>query len=109
NETNEVNPFAYDIEAAIELWVSAQPGAPLRLTIDSAVTLLEDAQAIAQDWQELGAVTKDRCERGELDDSAANEGDCNRYTIHVETRVVRDLQSFDAVLVGREVPPDPDQ
>lgn len=109
NETNEVNPFSYDLEEAITLWVSAQPVAPMTLTIDSAVTLLEDAQAIAQDWKALGEETRLRCERGELGTTEANAGDCNRYRIEVETRVVRDMQNFDAVLVGREVPPDPDQ
>lgn len=109
NETNEINSFSYNIDTAVELWTNAQPATALSLTLDSAVTLLEDAQAIAQDWQALGTETQSRCERGELSPSDANEGDCSRYQIGVEVRVIRDLQDFDTVLIGREVPADPDQ
>lgn len=108
NATEEVNAFSYDPERAVEMYTKANPQQPLKITLDTAVTLFEDAQGIAQDWQDLGRRAVERCERTRPA-SSKEETNCSRFAISVEVRLVRDLQDVQAVLIGREIPPDPDQ
>jgi peptide/nickel transport system substrate-binding protein len=119
NATEEVNPFSYDFEKAVELYEKVNPAQPLKITLDTAVSLLDDAQAVAQDWKALGQEAEARCERTKalpmdprkkrVDEEARQQTSCARFRIEADVRVVRDLQNIQAVLIGREVPPDPDQ
>ncbi len=119
NATEEINPFSYDLAKAVDLYEKAQPSQPLSITLDTAVSLLDDAQAVALDWQALGQEAEKQCNevksrpldprKKRTDEESRQQMDCMRYQIKVEVRVVRDLQNIQAVLIGREVPPDPDQ
>lgn len=119
NATEEINPFLYDPEKALEMYTKVEPAQTLKITLDTAVTLLADAQKIAQDWIALGQRAEAACEqtkqrpidprKNKADEQARTEMDCSRWRIEVDVRVVRDLQNTQAVLIGREVPPDPDQ
>lgn len=119
NATEEINPFSYDPDKALELYQKAEPAQPLQITLDTAVSLLDDAQLVAQDWQALGQAAQQACEavkgrpldprKKRADEQKRQEQDCTRFQIKVDVRVVRDLQDIQAVLIGREVPPDPDQ
>lgn len=132
NATNEVDAFSYDLDRAIELYADLQPPQPLNLTLDSTVDLLDEAQQVAQDWEIFGQEAVQRCQAGDIEAAdtapaattttvAGEESDdataaaeiatdpCNNYAINVETRLIRDLQSAQAVLLSREVPADPDQ
>ncbi len=103
NATDEINAFSYDLTKALESYAKVDPQQPLNLTLDTAVSLLDTAQQVAQDWHNLGQTALDRCQE------KSTNTDCARWQINVDVRVVRDLQNTQAVLIGREVPPDPDQ
>lgn len=105
NATDEVNAFVQDLPHAVELYMSVNPGQPLALTLDAPLALLSDAQAIANQWQHLGDLAQQQCERTKK----ANDPSCERFQIHVTARVITDLQDIQAALFAREVPPDPDQ
>lgn len=119
NATEEINPFSYDPNRALELYTRTPPAQILKITLDTAVSLLDDAQRAAQDWIELGRRAEADCEtskarpvdprKNKADEQARRDMDCSRWRIEVDVRVVRDLQNTQAVLIGREVPPDPDQ
>ena len=123
NSTDEINPFSYNREKALELYEKANPQQPLEITLDAAVSLLEEAQIITDDWKALGDAAKQNCEQKKAATlarparnnqereahEAAVVSDCVRFEIHASVRVVQDLQNFQAVLIGREVPADPDQ
>lgn len=108
NATNEINPFSYDLEKALALYQQVNPGASLDITLDTAVSLLQQAQLVEQDWERLGQEAKNRCQQGQkgwLVDGAS----CDRWGINVQVRVASDLEQTQAVLVAREAPLDPDQ
>lgn len=104
NATEDINEFGYDLTRAVEIYRRSNPQQPLKITLDSAALLFEEAQAIAQDWQALGQAAQAQCET-----DRAKEQDCTKFAITVEVRLVRDLQDAQAILIGREIPPDPDQ
>jgi ABC-type transport system substrate-binding protein len=85
----------------------SNPQQPLKITLDSAVLLFEEAQAVAQDWQNLGLAAQKKCE-AERTAKTENQ-DCSRFGITVDVRLIRDLQEAQAILIGREIPRDPDQ
>lgn len=108
NASNEINTFSFDMNEAVLNYVRAEPAQPLTLILDTTATLINEAQKIADDWHALGNEVQSRCQQGRLANKEQNSN-CDRYTISASVRVVRDLQDFDAVLLGREVPSDPDQ
>ena len=105
NSTEEIEPFSYNLEKAIELYQSVKPQQPLKLTIDASLSLLPEAQAIAQDWEAFGQAAKAACEK----DKVESEAGCDRYLIELQVRAIRDLRDFQVAMIAREVPSDPDQ
>lgn len=112
NSTEEINSFSFDMNEAVELYREVSPQTPLELTLDSALAFLPEAQKIEQDWEELGRAAIADCEArrasGDLP-SEERELNCDRFGISVSTRVIQDLQDFQAALIAREAPADPDQ
>lgn len=105
NSTEEIDPFSYDLGKAVELYRSVNPAQPLTIVVDASVSLFDEAQQIAKDWKALGEATKAACEADPQD----NEPGCNRFLIEPQVRALRDLNSFQAALIAREAPADPDQ
>jgi peptide/nickel transport system substrate-binding protein len=105
NSTEEIDPFTYDLDKAVEVYKTVNPPQPLKITIDASVSLLDEAQGVAEDWRQLGLAAKASCEVNPSDDEAG----CDRYLIEPQIRALRDLQDFQAALVAREAPADPDQ
>ncbi len=105
NSTEEIDPFSYDLGKAVELYRSVNPAQPLQISLDAPVALFDEAEAIAKDWKALGEATKADCEADPSDD----EPGCDRFLIEPQVRSLRDLNDFQAALIAREVPADPDQ
>ncbi len=105
NSTEEIEPFSYNLSKAVELFQTVNPQQPLKITIDSALSHMSEAQKIAEDWKSLGAAAVAACEANPPKD----EPGCGRYGIDVQVRALRDLQNFQVALIAREIPSDPDQ
>lgn len=114
NATNEIEPFTFNLENALESYEEVNPQQATSLNLKTAVSLLEEGQKIGEDWKKLGEEAVQRCQQGtfgqpDKKDEANANAECERWRINVEVQVGRDLTEFDAVLIGREVPADPDQ
>jgi peptide/nickel transport system substrate-binding protein len=115
NSTNEINPFLYDMAQAITLYTAVNPQQPLQLTIDSALSLLPEAQQIADSWTQLGKATQTRCQQQGTSTTKNKDGtlpkatSCDRFAINVAVRVAREIDNNQVLLIGREAPADPDQ
>jgi len=105
NSTEEIEPFSYNLDKAIELYKIVNPPLPLKVTIDTSLSQMEDAQKVAEDWKELGRMAQAACEANPPKD----QPDCTRFQIDVQVRALRDLQEFQVALIAREMPSDPDQ
>lgn len=107
NATTEVNDFLFNEARALEIWERVNPQIPLEISLDTSAALLPEAQRVANDWQAFGEKARQQCE--DSDYGGADETNCDRFRIQVQVRVARDLSDFDAVLIAREAPADPDQ
>ncbi len=106
NATTEVNDFLYNPARALELWERVNPQVPMAFTLDTSVSLLSEAQETAAHWNAFGERAVAACRNGEIADDREN---CDRFALDVSVRVARDLSDFQAVLLAREAPADPDQ
>jgi peptide/nickel transport system substrate-binding protein len=110
NATDEINAFLYDPARAAEMYYKVNPQLPLKLNLDATISLFDEAQKIAQDWQMLGERAKSLCEKDkQAKVKDALDKNCDNLLITVEVRLVRDVRDMQALLIGRETPPDPDQ
>lgn len=110
NATDEINPFLYDPTRAVEMYTKVNPQQPLKIALDTTVSLFDEAQILAQDWQMLGDRSKAACELSKQANAKdAADKNCDNLLISVEVRLVRDVRDMQALLIGREIPPDPDQ
>lgn len=113
NSTEEIPTFSYDLGRAVELLQTVDPQQPLEITLDTSIAFLDEAQQIAQQWRELGQQAEQECEADDglvnAEDSEDQSSSCERFRIIVQVRALRDLNDFQAALVARESPADPDQ
>lgn len=109
NATTEVNDFMYNTERALELWERVNPQGPLELNLDTSLALLPEAQQVANDWIAFGDLAAQQCIDGEIGEDNETPEQCERFKVRANVRVARDFGEFDALLIAREVPPDPDQ
>lgn len=106
NSTDEINPFSYDLNQAVEIYLTVNPQEPLQITLDASISFLPQAQQVAEDWRRLGQAAIDSCNE---EDEQESEAGCDRYAIEVQVRSLRDINNFEAALIAREAPVDPDQ
>lgn len=108
NETDEVNPFSYDLERALQLYQSIQPAQETTLKLTSTLALLPIAQEIASNWEEMGTSAMDLCRQGKQ--KWFNDGQaCERWLINTEVQLANESMVEQAMVLAREAPLDPDQ
>lgn len=97
-----------DVERAIERLLAEVPREPLRFSLTTTSLFETQAEQYKQEWQELGVLAVARCQ--ESDDIEEKEL-CENLAIQVDLRITNfpDTSSFDTILIGMDVPPDPDQ
>lgn len=100
--------YNFDQERALERLFSALPPEPLNFELVTTVNLQEQAEAIKQAWESFGDLAQERCQTASAVDDKSR---CANADIQVSIRVSNfpDTSSFQAMLVGQQIPPDPDQ
>jgi peptide/nickel transport system substrate-binding protein len=100
--------YAFDQERALERLLDVPPQQPLNIELTTTVTFQAEAESIKQQWEELGRQAVVACQnKKEITDKAI----CANSAIAVTIRINNfpDTSSFQALLIGQESPPDPDQ
>lgn len=103
-----VKTYDYDIDRALERLLSELPSQPLNFELTTTSTFLQQAENIQKQWQEFGERAVSACEnKKEIKD----KNQCQNLKITVSVRVNNypDTNNFQALLIGQEVPDDPDQ
>jgi peptide/nickel transport system substrate-binding protein len=103
-----VKAYDYDISRASERLLESLPPQPLNLQLITTVTFEKEAEMIKKAWEELGAQAQRDCQsKKEITDKAQCANAAITVTIVVNN--FPDTSSFQALLIGQEVPADPDQ
>lgn len=102
--------YDYDIERGADRLLAELPqlGAPIAFELTTTPTFEPDASRIKQEWEALGNRAVARCQG---DSSVKDKTTCQFLQITVNVRITSfpDTSDFQALLIGQEIPPDPDQ
>lgn len=102
--------YEYDQNRAIERLLSSLPEQPLIFELATTPSFVNDAEKILQQWEELGQKAYDECQASSQI-SKDDKPKCENVKIDVNLRVQNfpDTSNFQTLLIGQEVPADPDQ
>ncbi len=93
---------------AVERMLEGLPPQPLDLTLTTTSLFADQAEKMKQEWEELGDLTFEQCQQ---DEDIENKDLCNNAltSIHLKITNFPDTNNFQLLLVGQEIPNDPDQ
>ncbi|MBU0576232.1 hypothetical protein KJ707_00815 [Patescibacteria group bacterium] len=100
--------YNYDLDRAIERILDEIPPEPLNIELTTTDNFVTEAEQIKQDWEKLGMETYQAC----LNKNTVSDKDqCVNTKVQVNIRVTNfpDTSNFQALLIGQEIPSDPDQ
>lgn len=105
--TNEedLDGFEQNLTEAVSTLLKSELRKPSIIELTTIPSYVAKAESIKQSWETLGEQTRAAC-------TAANDGKtCENYTISVQIRIanVPDLSNYQVLLVGQQIPFDPDQ
>ncbi len=100
--------YAQDLERASERLLASLPQEPLELTLTTTSVFLEEAERIKHDWEKFGRMAVEECRSSE---DVENKDLCPNAEIKVTIKVSSfpDTNDFEMLLMGQEIPVDPDQ
>jgi peptide/nickel transport system substrate-binding protein len=100
--------YAQDQDRALERLFSKLPGQPLHFELVTTSNFQTQAEEIKNTWEELGRVALERCPNVK---EVTDKNQCPNAEIKVTIRVSNfpDTSNFEAMLVGQQIPSDPDQ
>ncbi len=100
--------YEYDLDRAIERILSSLPQQKLEFTLTTTNSFASMADAIKKEWETFGQQAFEACQK---DDDVEDKNLCDNAQIKVHIRISNfpDTSDFDALLIGMESPPDPDQ
>ncbi|PIR59462.1 MAG: hypothetical protein COU69_00130 [Candidatus Pacebacteria bacterium CG10_big_fil_rev_8_21_14_0_10_56_10] len=100
--------YEYDSERGLERLFDGLPTQPLEFTLTTIPSFQQQADQLKQQWEEFGRLAVERCGKtADIDDKDS----CQNLNISVTVRVQNfpDTTNYDVLLIGQEIPPDPDQ
>ena len=100
--------YAKDLERATERMLASLPNQPLDLSLTSTSIYYAEANQIKKEWEEFGQLAYEKCQQSaDADDKEL----CENVKIKVELKISNfpDTQDFQLLLLGQEIPVDPDQ
>jgi peptide/nickel transport system substrate-binding protein len=97
-----------DIDRAVERMLDEPPSQPVAFELTTTETFSKDAEHIKQQWESFGQVAAERCQQSsDIKDKSQCDNMKVQITIHITN--FPDTSNFQALLIGQQIPPDPDQ
>lgn len=103
-----VKSYSFDQQRAIDRILDEVPQNPLQFSLTTTADFQREAEEIKRQWEELGLLTETACmQKSEIKDKAV----CNNVKIQVNVIVTSypDINNYQAMLIGQQIPSDPDQ
>lgn len=100
--------YKYDLERAIERILDNPPIKVVEFTLTTTSEFQSEAEKIKSEWEEFFNKAKEECNsNSEIEDK--NVCDNLNAKIHLKITNFPDLNNYEAILIGQEIPSDPDQ
>ncbi len=102
---DDLDRFEQNINEAVGTLLKAEVIKPLTLELTTIPSYAAKAESIKRSWEMLGDQAIDTCK------AQGSEKNCDNFKISVAIRItnVPDLSNFQVLLVGQQIPQDPDQ
>lgn len=102
---DDLDHYEQDMKQAAEDYLKATVFTPLTIELTTIPTYSDQAQHIAKSWEDLGSVAQALCIQ---EKTTAN---CDQIGIKVNLRIRNspDLSDYQVLLIGQQIPQDPDQ
>lgn len=103
-----VKSYEQNLEKGVELLLKNMPRSPLTIELSTVPAFQADAERIKREWEVLGIEAGDACQS---DKTIKNKSVCANLQIRVNLRItnVPSTNSFQVLLIGQQIPVDPDQ
>lgn len=103
-----VKSYDRDIERGIERLLDEPPQVPLEFTLTTTSAYLGKAEQYITEWEEFGELAHNRCQESE---AVTQKELCENMKITVSLKITNfpDTSNFELLLIGQEIPADPDQ
>jgi peptide/nickel transport system substrate-binding protein len=100
--------YEYDLQRAIERSLDPLPSAPLTFTLTTPAAYQQLAESIKAQWESFGVEAEAACQKNK---DIENKAQCQNLLVAVQIRVSNfpDTLDYDALLIGQQIPADPDQ
>lgn len=100
--------YDYDIERGVERMLDGIPTSPLEFELITSTVYEQKAEKIKAEWHSFGQTVYQECLKSKnIKDKTSCEN--TKITIHIRISNFPDTTNFQAMLIGQESPPDPDQ
>ncbi len=100
--------YAKDWERGTERILSSLPNQPLEISLTTTSIFNQEANQIKKEWEEFGQHAYEKCQgSSDVEDKSL----CENLKISVQLKISNfpDTQNYQALLLGQEIPTDPDQ
>ncbi len=100
--------YEYDLTRAVERLLDSLPPEPMDLTLTTTSFFIKEAEELKKQWEELGQQAVQACQN---EQEIENKDLCQNAKIKLNLKISNfpDTNNFELLLVGQEIPADPDQ
>ena len=100
--------YDQDYDRAVERLLDGLPPKRLDLTLTTTSVFIPEAEEVKQQWEQLGQRAYQACQS---DEDVENKQLCEHVNISTNIKVTNfpDTQNYQLLLMGQEIPVDPDQ
>lgn len=103
----DLDRYDTDMEQAVSLLIKAETVSKLNIELQTTTSYAQEADNVKRDWEELGNKAADACKVNK--DSVKEQCENKRITVNVRISNFPDTENYQVMLVGQQVPRDPDQ
>jgi peptide/nickel transport system substrate-binding protein len=100
--------YDFDMERAVERLLDDIPATKISFRLTTTTEFQNEAERIKNEWQDFLKDAKGKCENSK---AITDKSKCDNLNGEINIKVTNfpDLNDFDTVLIGQEIPSDPDQ
>lgn len=102
---DDLDRYEQDMKLAAEDYLKATVFTPLTIELTTIPTYNDQAQVIAKSWEDLGAMAQVQC----IQEKTTPNCDQIGIKVNIRIRNTPDLSDYQVLLIGQQIPIDPDQ
>ncbi len=106
-DEQDLDHFNRDLDQAVQLLVKSETPTRLDIELQTTPSYADEADRVKHDWEELGGKAVSVCKQSK--DAVQSQCDNKRITVNVRISNFPDTQNYQVMLVGQQIPRDPDQ